>query len=68
VKPDTLAQNATVLALTSYWIADRPQRFATPWPREKTARVLRETGQYDMLNAMGLWTFGDLGQGPPPNN
>ena len=68
VKPDTLAQNATILALTSYWIADRPQRFAKPWPREKTARVLRETGQYDMLNAIGLWTFGDLGQGTPPNN
>lgn len=64
VKPDVLAQDATVMALTGYWIADRQERFASPWPPEKTARVLRETGQYDMLNAVGLWTFGDLGQTP----
>ena len=62
VKPDILAQDATVMALTAYWIADRQERFATPWPAEKTARVLRETGQYDMLQAIGLWTFGNLGQ------
>ena len=64
VKPDVLAQDATVMALTGYWIADRPERLASPWPAEKTARVLRETGQYDMLKAIGLWTFGDLGQNP----
>jgi len=63
VKPDVLAQDAIVMALTGYWIADRRERFASPWPPEKTARVLRETGQYDMLKAIGLWTFGDLGQG-----
>ncbi|HXH68137.1 MAG TPA: M20/M25/M40 family metallo-hydrolase [Candidatus Limnocylindrales bacterium] len=64
VKPDVLAQDAIVMALTGYWIADRLERFALPWPRERTARVLRETGQFDMLNAIGLWTFGDLGQSP----
>jgi carboxypeptidase Q len=64
VKPDVLAQDAIVMALTGYWIADRQERFAVPWPRERTARVLRETGQFDMLNAIGLWTFGDLGQSP----
>ena len=64
VKPDVLAQDATVMALTGYWIADRQARFATPWTAEKTARVLRETGQYDMLKAIGLWTFGELGQNP----
>jgi hypothetical protein len=68
VKPDVLAQNAAVLALTGYWIADREQRFATPWPAEKTARALREQGQYDMLHALGLWSFGDLGQEAPTNN
>ena len=61
VKPDVLAQNATVMALAAYWLADRKERFATPWPAEKTARVLRETGQYESLKAFGLWTFGNLG-------
>ena len=64
VKPDVLAQDATVMALAGYWIADRAERFASPWPAEKTARVLRENGQYDMLKAIGLWTFGEQGQSP----
>jgi carboxypeptidase Q len=64
VKPDVLAQDATIMALAGYWIADRQERFASPWPPEKIARVLRETGQYDMVKAIGLWTFGDLGQSP----
>jgi carboxypeptidase Q len=62
VKPEVLAQNATLMALTAYWIADRPERFASPWPAEKTAKMLRKQGQYDMLNAFHLWTFGDLGR------
>ena len=61
VKPDVLAQNATIMALTAYWLADRPERFATPWPAEKTAKMLREKGDYDMLKAFNLWTFGELG-------
>jgi carboxypeptidase Q len=61
VKPDVLAQNATVMALTSYWLADRPDRFATPWPAERTAKMLRQKGEYDMLKAFNLWPFGDLG-------
>ena len=28
VKPDVLAQDATLMALAAYWIADRPERFA----------------------------------------
>jgi carboxypeptidase Q len=68
VKPDVLSQNAAIMALTAYWLADRPDRFASPWPSEKTARVLRETGQYESLKAFGLWTFGDLGQEAPPND
>jgi hypothetical protein len=62
VKPDVLTQDATIMALTAYWIADRPERFASPWPAERTARMLRETGQFEKLNAFGLWTFGNLGQ------
>ncbi len=63
VKPDILTQDATLMALTAYWIADRPQRLAKPWPAEKTARALREQDQYEFLKASGLWTFGDKGMG-----
>ncbi len=66
VKPDVLAQNATIMAMTAYWLADRPERFATPWPAEKTAKMLREKGDYDMLKAFNLWSFGDLGSGEKP--
>jgi hypothetical protein len=63
VKPDILTLDATIMALTAYWIADRPDRLAKPWPPEKTAHVLREQNQYEMLKAFGLWTFGDKGLG-----
>lgn len=61
VKPDVLTQNATIMALTAYWLADRPERFAAPWPADRSAKMLREKGQYDMLKAFNLWPFGDLG-------
>ena len=61
VKPEVLAQNATLMALTAYWIADRPERFASPWLAEKTAKMLRAQHQYEMLKAFHLWPFGDLG-------
>ncbi len=64
VKPDVLAQDATIMALTSFWLADNPDRFVSPWPAEKTARMLREAGQFEKITAFGLWTFGDLGQNP----
>ena len=63
VKPDVLTQNATLMALTAFWIADRPDRFAIPWSRERTARMLREQGQYGFLKAFSLWPYGDLGSG-----
>jgi carboxypeptidase Q len=62
VKPDVLAQDATIMALTTFWIADRQDRFAAPWPPERTARALRETGQSETLKSYGLWSFGELGQ------
>jgi len=65
VKPDVLTQDATIMALTAFWIADRPERFAAPWPPEKTAAMLHETGNYEKISAFGLWTFGDLGLNPP---
>jgi len=55
VNPDVLAQNATLMALAAYWIADRPDRFASPWPAEKTAKMLRAQHQDEMLKAFGLW-------------
>jgi len=55
VNPDVLAQNATLMALAAYWIADRPERFASPWPAEKTAKMLRAQHQDEMLKAFGLW-------------
>ncbi|GAC1620216.1 MAG: M28 family metallopeptidase [Candidatus Acidiferrum sp.] len=61
VTPAVLTQNATLMALTAYWIADRPERFAAPWPAEKTAKMLREKGEYDFLKATNLWPFGEMG-------
>ena len=58
-QPDVLARNATLMALTAFWIADRPERFATPWPAERTARKFMEAHEDVMLRAFGLWPFGD---------
>jgi hypothetical protein len=60
-KPDVLTQNATLMALAAFWIADRPERFASPWPRERTAKMLRAQHQYEELKAFNIWPFGDLG-------
>jgi carboxypeptidase Q len=61
VKPDVLAQDATLMAMTAFWIADRPERFAKPWPANKTAAMLRAQHQFEFLRATGLWPFGDQG-------
>jgi len=58
-QPDVLARNATLMALTAFWIADRPERFATPWPAERTARKFMDAHEDVMLRAFGLWPFGD---------
>jgi len=60
-KPDVLTQNTILMALTAFWIADRPDRLASPWPDERTAKMLRDQGEYDELKAFGLWRYGDLG-------
>ena len=62
VTADLLTRDATLVALTSYWIASRPERLATPWPAEKTAAMLVEKKQDTMLKAFGIWPFGDLGK------
>ncbi|HYL82848.1 MAG TPA: M20/M25/M40 family metallo-hydrolase [Candidatus Angelobacter sp.] len=60
-KPDVLTQNATLMALAAFWIADRPERFASPWPAERTAKMLRAKHEYEELKAFNIWPFGDLG-------
>ncbi len=62
VKQSTLTQNATLMALTAFWIADRPERFDSPLSSEQTAKVLVELKADRMLKAEGLWPFGDLGK------
>ena len=55
VKPEVLSQNATLMALTAYWIADRPDRLAAPWPAERTAKYLVQQHDDAVLKAFGLW-------------
>jgi len=70
VKPDILAQDATLMALAAYWIADRPERFASPWSAEKTVKML--VGQHEdaMLKAFGLWpkAYADIEKRDLPPN
>jgi carboxypeptidase Q len=61
VKPEVLAQDATLMAMTAFWIADRPERWAKPWPSNKTAAMLRAQHQFEFLKASGLWPFGEQG-------
>jgi carboxypeptidase Q len=61
VQPDILDRNATVMALAAFWIADRPERLASPWPPERTAKMLIDQHQDAILKAFGLWPFGDRG-------
>jgi len=63
-KPEVLTQNATLMALTGYGIADRPDRFAEPWPAERTAKMLRDKGEYEELKAFNIWPYGELGAEP----
>ena len=62
VKPDLLTRDATVMGMTAFWIADRPERLASPWPAERTAKMLVEKHSDGFLKAFGLWTFGDMGK------
>ena len=64
VDPDLLLRDTAVMALTSFWIADRPERLASPWPDVQTARMLVKKHADEELKAFGLWTFGDLGKEP----
>jgi hypothetical protein len=64
VKPEMMIRDATIMALAAFWIADRPERLASPWPAERTAKMLIEKHQDQFLKAYGIWPFGDLGSQP----
>ena len=65
VKPDFLTRDATMMALTAYWIADRPERLASPWPAERTAKMLMDKKQDGFLKAAGIWPFAEVkGEAP----
>ena len=64
VKPEMMIRDSTMMALTAFWIADRPERLASPWPPERTAKMLVDKKQDGMLKASGIWPFGDLGSQP----
>jgi carboxypeptidase Q len=70
VKPDVLAQDTTLMALAAYWIADRPDRFASPWSAERTVRMLVAQHEDAMLKAFGLWpkAFADIENRSAPSN
>jgi carboxypeptidase Q len=70
VKPEVLAQDATLMALAAYWIADRPERLASPWSAEKTARMLIAQHEDGMLKAFGMWpkAFADIEKHDSPPN
>jgi carboxypeptidase Q len=67
-KPEVLAQNATLMALAAFWIADRPERFAAPLSKADTAKMLRAHHQEEELKAFHLWPFPDEPQDSPPQN
>lgn len=67
VQPDILDRNTAVMALTAFWIADRPERLASPWPPEKTAQMLIEKHDDVFLKSFGIWPFGNLGTQPASN-
>ncbi|MGH9701376.1 MAG: M28 family peptidase, partial [Candidatus Acidiferrales bacterium] len=64
VQADILDRNATIMALTAFWIAARPDRLASPWPAEKTAQMLVDKHDDTFLKAFHIWPFGDMGVKP----
>jgi len=61
VKPDLLTRDSTLMALTAFWIADRPDRLASPWSPQQTAAMLTKKHEDTILKMFGMWPFGDLG-------
>jgi hypothetical protein len=64
VQPAALNRDTTIMALTAFWIVDRPERFAVSWPPEKTARMLIEKNDDVMPKLFGLWPFDNINAKP----
>jgi hypothetical protein len=62
VDPAIMDRDATVMALTSFWIADRPERLAAPRDGETTRQMLIKQHMDAELKAEGLWDL--IGDGP----
>jgi hypothetical protein len=58
VDEPTLVKNAAVEAILAFWIADRAERLASPWPPERTKKMLIDKNQDEILKVLGLWPFG----------
>lgn len=56
-----LDRDATVQALVAFWIADRPERLAAPWPAGKSEQMLIQKHDDADVKAMNMWPFGDDG-------
>jgi Zn-dependent M28 family amino/carboxypeptidase len=55
VEAETLVRNIAVVALTAFWIADRPERVGVVWTADETARHLEADGQRTLLEMFSLW-------------
>jgi carboxypeptidase Q len=62
VDPAIMDRDATVMALTSFWLADRPERLAAPRDGETTRQMLIKQHMDAELKAEGLWDL--IGDGP----
>jgi hypothetical protein len=56
------------MALAAFWIADRPERFASPLSRADTAKMLQTQHEDEELKAFHLWPFGNDDNEAPPQN
>ncbi len=53
-----LSRNAAIEAVLAFWIADMPRRFSTPWPAERTKKMLIDTHHDAELKMFGIWPAG----------
>jgi hypothetical protein len=52
VDESTLAKNAAVEAILAFWIADRFEEFASPWPADQTKKMLVDRHQEQYLKGL----------------
>ena len=70
VNRQVLTRNSVLMGLLSFWIADRPNRLASPWPPERSAQALlrKDAQRVQDLKAFGWWPFGGLDEASRPDN